>query len=185
MRISGGSGMKLPETIRAAFVIARATYTATVLSKTFLLFLLGPLFPICAGMGMVGIGAQVDRTPRNRRGGDFVQCRTISGSRRARPACTARSADPIVELRHVKPEADLEHSARDYWTRRKSGHARARRRFRPPETDRCGHEPRTARPGSQSDRRRGSADGRQPPMLSLPVAGSDDRTSGLKAFREA
>ena len=42
------AGMKLPETIRAAFVIARRDFTATVLSKTFLLFLLGPLFPIGA-----------------------------------------------------------------------------------------------------------------------------------------
>lgn len=46
--------MKLPETIRAAFVIARRDFTATVLSKTFLLFLLGPLFPILLGMLMVG-----------------------------------------------------------------------------------------------------------------------------------
>ena len=45
--------MKLPETIRAAFVIARRDFTATVLSKTFLLFLLGPLFPILLGMLMI------------------------------------------------------------------------------------------------------------------------------------
>ena len=54
--------MKLPETIRAAFVIARRDFTATVLSKTFLLFLLGPLFPILLGMLIVGIGARADRT---------------------------------------------------------------------------------------------------------------------------
>ncbi|MBA3666680.1 MAG: ABC transporter permease [Sphingomonas sp.] len=53
--------MKLPETIRAAFVIARRDFTATVLSKTFLLFLLGPLFPILLGFTFGGIGAQVDR----------------------------------------------------------------------------------------------------------------------------
>ena len=56
--------MKLPETIRAAFVIARRDFTATVLSKTFLFFLLGPLFPILLGFGMVGIGAQVDRNAK-------------------------------------------------------------------------------------------------------------------------
>ncbi|HXG80997.1 MAG TPA: ABC transporter permease, partial [Sphingomicrobium sp.] len=56
--------MKLPETIRAAFVIARRDFTATVLSKTFLFFLLGPMFPILLGMGMVGIGAQVDRNAK-------------------------------------------------------------------------------------------------------------------------
>ena len=54
--------MKLPETIRAAFVIARRDFTATVLSKTFLLFLLGPLFPIGLGFIFGGIGAQVEKT---------------------------------------------------------------------------------------------------------------------------
>ena len=48
--------IKLPEMIRAAFVIARRDFTATVLRKTFLLFLLGPLFPVLmgrpAGVGM-------------------------------------------------------------------------------------------------------------------------------------
>ena len=56
--------MKLPETIRAAFVIARRDFTATVLSKTFLLFLLGPLFPIALGFAFGGIGAQVERSAK-------------------------------------------------------------------------------------------------------------------------
>ena len=34
------------ELLRAAFVIARRDFTATVLSRTFLLFLLGPFFPV-------------------------------------------------------------------------------------------------------------------------------------------
>ena len=54
--------MKLPETIRAAFVIARRDFVATVFSKTFLLFLLGPLFPIGLGFIFGGIGAQVEKT---------------------------------------------------------------------------------------------------------------------------
>ena len=37
--------MKAPELLRAAYVIARRDFTATVFSRTFLLFLLGPLFP--------------------------------------------------------------------------------------------------------------------------------------------
>ena len=53
--------MKLPETIRAAFVIGRRDFTATVLSKTFLFFLLGPLFPILLGFAFGGIGARVDQ----------------------------------------------------------------------------------------------------------------------------
>ena len=58
----GGIRMKLPETIRAAFVIARRDFSATVLSKTFLFFLLGPLFPIGLGFIFGGIGAQVEET---------------------------------------------------------------------------------------------------------------------------
>ena len=36
----------MKELLRAAFVIARRDFTATVLSRTFLLFLLGPFFPV-------------------------------------------------------------------------------------------------------------------------------------------
>ena len=36
--------------LRAAFVIGRRDYGATVLSKTFLFFLVGPLFPILLGV---------------------------------------------------------------------------------------------------------------------------------------
>jgi len=53
--------MKLPRTLAAAFVIARRDFTATVVSKTFLLFLLGPLFPAIMGVAFGGIGATIDR----------------------------------------------------------------------------------------------------------------------------
>ena len=59
--------MKLPETVRAAFVIARRDFSATVLSKTFLFFLLGPLFPLAIGLGFVGIGARESRAYGRRR----------------------------------------------------------------------------------------------------------------------
>jgi len=52
--------MTLPETLRAAFVIARRDFTATVFSKTFLLFLLGPLFPVLMGIAFGGIGDRID-----------------------------------------------------------------------------------------------------------------------------
>ncbi len=45
--------------LRSAFVIARRDFTATVLSKTFIFFLLAPLFPVAMG-GLFGtIGARV------------------------------------------------------------------------------------------------------------------------------
>ncbi len=45
--------------LQAAFVIARRDYTATVFSRSFLFFLLGPLFPILLGVLFGGIGAKV------------------------------------------------------------------------------------------------------------------------------
>jgi ABC-2 type transport system permease protein len=45
--------------LRGAFVIGRRDFAATVLSKTFLFFLLGPLFPLLFGVTFGGIGASV------------------------------------------------------------------------------------------------------------------------------
>ena len=44
---------------RAAMVIARRDFTATVLSRTFFFFLLGPIFPLLLGSVFGGIGARV------------------------------------------------------------------------------------------------------------------------------
>jgi ABC-2 type transport system permease protein len=100
--------VKLPENIRAAFVIARRDFTATVLSKTFLFFLLGPLFPILLGVGMVGIGAQVDRNAKP------PPVAVIASDQDFELLAAARArlsplvdAEPLVELRHVSPEDDL------------------------------------------------------------------------------
>jgi ABC-2 type transport system permease protein len=100
--------MKLPETIRAAFVIARRDFTATVLSKTFLFFLLGPLFPIALGFGFVGIGAQVERNAK----APPVAVISSQADFERLSAARARLAPltdvtTLVELRHVRPEADL------------------------------------------------------------------------------
>jgi ABC-2 type transport system permease protein len=44
---------------RAAFVIARRDFTAIVFSKTFIFFLLGPLFPLIIGMAFGGLGEKI------------------------------------------------------------------------------------------------------------------------------
>ena len=49
------------ELLRSALVIARRDYVATVWSKTFLLFLIGPLFPILFGVVFGSVGAKIDR----------------------------------------------------------------------------------------------------------------------------
>lgn len=45
----------------AAFVIARRDYSATVLSKTFLFFLIGPIFPLLLGIVFGSLGSQIAR----------------------------------------------------------------------------------------------------------------------------
>ena len=51
--------------LRSAFVIARRDFSATVLSKTFIFFLLAPLFPPLFGGVFGSIGARVaNRTER-------------------------------------------------------------------------------------------------------------------------
>ncbi len=100
--------MKLPETIRAAFVIARRDFTATVLSKTFLFFLLGPLFPIALGFAFGGIGAQVDKniaTPTVAVLSSRVDFELLQAARdRLSPLVQDR---PMVAIRSVTPEADV------------------------------------------------------------------------------
>lgn len=46
-------------TLQAAWVIARRDYAAIVFSKTFLLFLLGPLFPLAVGLASGAIGGSM------------------------------------------------------------------------------------------------------------------------------
>jgi ABC-2 type transport system permease protein len=52
--------MKLRQLVRSAYVIGRRDFTATVMSKAFLLFLLGPLFPVLMGVAFGGIGARIE-----------------------------------------------------------------------------------------------------------------------------
>lgn len=52
--------MKIRHVVRSAFVIGRRDFTATVMSKAFLLFLLGPLFPVMMGAAFGGIGARIE-----------------------------------------------------------------------------------------------------------------------------
>jgi len=51
--------------LRSAWVIARRDFVAVIFSKTFLFFLLGPLFPVIVGALAGGIGAQVANSVDN------------------------------------------------------------------------------------------------------------------------
>ena len=100
--------MKLPRLLRSAFVIARRDFTATVMSKAFLLFLLGPLFPVIMGVAFGGIGATIDRNverPVVAVVGSADEFRALEEARKAMaPLLPDNSA---VVLSEVAPGPDL------------------------------------------------------------------------------
>lgn len=93
--------------LRSAFVIARRDFTATVLSKTFIFFLLAPLFPLLMG-GMFGsIGARVAEQSERpviavvSSKGDFARL----SSARAQLAA-GLDDNSVVQLVHFDPAPD-------------------------------------------------------------------------------
>ena len=93
--------------IRGAYVIARRDFAATVLSKTFIFFLLGPLFPLLFGGVFGSIGARVaSRTEQPvvavvSSSADFVR---ISAARER--VADAIGGPMVVEVLHYAPEPD-------------------------------------------------------------------------------
>jgi ABC-2 type transport system permease protein len=94
--------------MRGAFVIGRRDFSATVLSKTFLFFLLGPLFPLIFG-GVFGgiVGGTVGQH-------DKVEVAVIASEAAFGPLRTAHDRlagaldnDRVVRLVRVSPEPDL------------------------------------------------------------------------------
>ncbi len=93
--------------LRPAFVIARRDFTATVMSKTFIFFLLGPLFPLLLGGLFGGIGAKVaTRTEQPvvavvASPADYAP---IAAARAELSGALGRAN--VVQLRRVAPEPD-------------------------------------------------------------------------------
>jgi ABC-2 type transport system permease protein len=100
--------MKMSRLLSAAFVIGRRDFTATVFSKTFLFFLLGPLFPIIIGGVFGGIGANIDRSEARPViafiGSAADAARLAEARARIEPALGAEGA---VTIRHFAPKGDL------------------------------------------------------------------------------
>jgi ABC-2 type transport system permease protein len=94
--------------IRSAFVIGRRDFTATVLSKTFIFFLLAPLFPLLFGGVFGSIGASVASEAERpvvavvSSKGDFD---LLSAARDQ--LAQALGSDQVVKLVHYAPEPDL------------------------------------------------------------------------------
>src|SRR5204862_2429397 len=101
--------MKLPETIRAAFVIARRDFTATVLSKTFLFFLLGPLFPLLFG-GVFGgiIGGTASQRDKATVAVIAPQAEFASLEAARDRLSDAVGQGPLVELERFDAQSDVE-----------------------------------------------------------------------------
>ena len=100
--------MILPETLRAAFVIARRDFTATVFSKTFLLFLLGPLFPVIMGVMFGGIGNRIDAARTVPQVAVISSAADFEALEAARERLSPLARErPFVALSRAEPRGDL------------------------------------------------------------------------------
>jgi ABC-2 type transport system permease protein len=94
------------ELVRAALVIARRDYVASVWSKAFLLFLLGPLLPIIAGAFFGTVGANVDKQAARVTVALVATPAEGAALAAARQRLAARlGEDTLPELRLVPPAA--------------------------------------------------------------------------------
>ena len=94
--------------LRSSYVIARRDFSATVLSKAFIFFLLGPLFPLLLGGVFGGIGARV-ATQGERPVVAVVSSESdfqrLSAAREQLASALTDAA--VVKLVHYAPEPDL------------------------------------------------------------------------------
>lgn len=93
--------------IRSAWVIGRRDFTATVLSKAFIFFLIGPLFPVLLGGLFGGIGARIaSRTEQPRIAVVAPQAEVEQLSMARQRLKDAMSDQPVIELVGVAPQPD-------------------------------------------------------------------------------
>ncbi len=92
---------------RAAFVIGRRDFTATVFSKSFIFFLIAPLFPVLLGALFGGIGAHVASRAEQPRVAIVAPKADFDRLSSARNQLSAAVDDrPVVELVGVAPRPD-------------------------------------------------------------------------------
>ena len=93
-------------TWQAAYVIARRDFTAILLSRSFIFFLLGPLFPVIVGGFAGGIGQRVQASVDRPVLGIAMQASDAEAMLAARTALAPRIGDALPELtviRRLKP----------------------------------------------------------------------------------
>jgi ABC-2 type transport system permease protein len=95
------------ELLRAASVIARRDFTAVVLSRTFILFLLGPLLPILIGMAFGGLGDKISSTDLRPIVGVAMSPRDTAALERAHDRLAKRMGDQTLpRLRRAPSTSD-------------------------------------------------------------------------------
>ena len=100
--------MRLKQLIASAFVIARRDFVATVFSKAFLLFLIGPLFPALLGGGLGGIGAKIDEDAKKPIVAVIAPDQEYARLKAARDHLASAFPDErIIILAQARPAADL------------------------------------------------------------------------------
>lgn len=97
------------ELLRAAFVIGRRDFAATVFSKAFLLFLLGPLFPVMLGVLFGTVGGRVAAAAEQPVVAVVAGTSDFDALAAARQRLAAAfGGAPLVRLRRVEPGGDPE-----------------------------------------------------------------------------
>jgi ABC-2 type transport system permease protein len=100
--------------LRSAWVIGRRDFTATVLSKAFIFFLIGPLFPVLLGALFGGIGAHVASQTEQPRIAVVAPAPEIAQLAAARAQLSDAISDrPVIELVGVTPQGDVDEQVRD------------------------------------------------------------------------
>ncbi len=104
----------MSQLLRSAFVIGRRDFTATVFSKAFIFFLIGPLFPVLLGALFGGIGAHVASQAERPRVAIVASHGEFARIAAARSQLEKAMNDrPVVELVGRSPEGDVDAQARD------------------------------------------------------------------------
>src|SRR5918998_3504063 len=93
--------------VRSAFVIGRRDFAATVFSKAFLFFLLGPLFPVLLGALFGGIGAHVASEGERPVVAVIAPQAEFDRMAAAREELVAAVESPVVRLIRFDAELDI------------------------------------------------------------------------------
>ena len=99
------------EILRAAWVVARRDFVAVIFSKTFIFFLIGPLFPVLVGALAGGIGAKVERDLDNPQLGVAMAQSDATRFAAAHEALQGRMAGRLPELVLLEPAPGEEFDA--------------------------------------------------------------------------